>query len=230
MKTIGLIGGMSWESTRFYYEALNVEVRERRGGLHSAKIILHSVDFAPIAAMQADGRWEAAGAALATVARGLERAGADVIGLCTNTMHKVAHHITDAVRLPFIHIAEATAADIARAGKKRPLLMATRFTMEQDFYTSMLTANGLDVRVPDDSGRADTHRIIYDELCRGIIAPSSRARYEAITHDAKRSGADSVILGCTEVCMLLSDQNSALPTFDTTRIHAKALVDFALAP
>jgi aspartate racemase len=229
MKTIGLIGGMSWESTRFYYEALNVDVRARLGGLHSAKIILHSVDFAPIAAMQADGQWDTAGAALATVARGLERAGADVIGLCTNTMHKVAHHITDAVRLPFIHIAEATAAEIARAGKKRPFLMATRFTMEQDFYKSMLAAKGLDVRVPDDIGRADTHRIIYDELCRGIIEPSSRARYEAITRDAKHCGADCVILGCTEVCMLLSDENSALPTFDTTRIHARALVDFALA-
>jgi aspartate racemase len=229
MKTIGLIGGMSWESTRFYYEALNREVRDRVGGLHSAKIILHSVDFAPIAEMQAAGKWDEMGAIMADAARGLERAGADCFGLATNTMHKLAHHITHAVRIPFIHIAEATAADIRRAGKTKPFLMATRFTMEQDFYTGMLRAKGLDVSVPDDAGRADTHRIIYDELCRGITTNASRARYEAITHEGKAAGADCVILGCTEVCMLLTDQNAALPTFDTTTIHAKALVDFALA-
>jgi aspartate racemase len=229
MKTIGLLGGMSWESTRFYYEALNVEVRERLGGLHSAKIILHSVDFAPMAELQAAGHWDAAGQQLADAARGLERAGADVIGLATNTMHKVAAHITAATRLPFIHIAEATAAAIQLAGKTKPFLMATRFTMEQDFYKGILTQAGLDVRVPDDAGRTDTHRIIYDELCRGLITESSRARYETLTRGAKAGGADSIILGCTEVCMLLSDRNAALPTFDTTRIHAKALVDFALA-
>jgi aspartate racemase len=229
MKTIGLIGGMSWESTRFYYEALNREVRTRFGGLHSAKVILHSVDFAPVADMQAAGRWDEAGALLADAARGLERAGADCIGLATNTMHKVADHIVRATPLPFVHIAEATAAAILASGKTRPMLMGTRFTMEQDFYKGILSAKGLDVSIPNEAGRADTHRIIYDELCHGITEPTSRTRYEIITADAKRAGADCVILGCTEVCMLLSDKNSAVPTFDTTTIHAKALVDFALA-
>ena len=228
MKTIGLIGGMSWESTRLYYDALNVGVRERLGGLHSAKIILHSVDFAPIAAMQAAGQWDEMGEILADAARGLERAGADCIGLATNTMHKVAHHITGAVRLPFVHIAEATAEALVTAGRQKPHLMATRFTMEQAFYKDILTARGLSVSVPDDQGRTDVHTIIYDELCRGVINTASRQRYEAITGDAKRTGSDCVILGCTEVGLLLSDANSSLPTFDTTKIHAKALVDFAL--
>lgn len=228
MKTIGLIGGMSWESTRLYYDALNTGVRTRLGGLHSAKIILHSVDFAPIAAMQTAGQWDEMGSMLADIARGLERAGADCIGLATNTMHKVAHHITDAVELPFIHIAGATADALVAAGRKKPLLMATRFTMEQDFYTGLLAGRGLNVSVPDDQGRTDVHTIIYEELCRGVIKPSSRTRYEAITAQAKRDGCDSVILGCTEVGMLLGDANAALATFDTTRIHAAALVDFAL--
>jgi aspartate racemase len=228
MKTIGLIGGMSWESTRLYYDALNVLVRERLGGLHSAKIILHSVDFAPIAKMQYAGQWDETGAILADAARGLERAGADCIGLATNTMHKVAHHITAAVALPFIHIAEATADALVAGGRTRPFLMATKFTMEQDFYKGLLSARGLTVAVPDDQGRADVNRIIYEELCLGETKPASRARYEAITAEAKRAGCDSVILGCTEVGMLLGDTNSALPTFDTTRIHAKALVNFAL--
>ena len=228
MKTIGLIGGMSWESTRLYYDALNVGVRERLGGLHSAKMILHSVDFAPIAAMQAAGQWDEMGAILADAARGLERAGADCIGLATNTMHKVAHHITGAVRLPFVHIAEATAAALVTAGRHKPHLMATRFTMEQAFYKDVLAARGLSVSVPDDQGRTDVHTIIYEELCRGVINPASRQRYEAITGDAKRAGSDCVILGCTEVGLLLSDANSHLPIFDTTQIHAKALVDFAL--
>jgi aspartate racemase len=228
LKTIGLIGGMSWESTRLYYDALNIDVRSRLGGLHSAKILLHSVDFAPIAAMQAAGQWDAMGAIMADAARGLERAGADCIGLATNTMHKLAHHITGAVRLPFIHIAEATADALVADGRRKPFLMATRFTMEQDFYKGVLAARGLDVAVPDDQGRTDVHAIIYEELCRGVINPASRQRYEALTMDAKRGGCDSVILGCTEVGMLLSDANTALPAFDTTRIHAKALVDFAV--
>jgi aspartate racemase len=229
VKTIGLIGGMSWESTRLYYDALNVGVRERLGGLHSAKIILHSVDFAPIAAMQAAGQWDDMGTILADAARGLERAGADCIGLATNTMHKLAHHVTGAVKLPFIHIAEATADALVAAGRRKPFLMGTRFTMEQEFYKGVLATRGLEVSVPDDQGRTDVHAIIYEELCRGVINPTSRARYEALTGEAKRADCDSVILGCTEVGMLLSDTNSALPTFDTTTIHAKALIDFALA-
>jgi aspartate racemase len=228
VKTIGLIGGMSWESTRLYYDALNVLVRERLGGLHSAKVIVHSVDFAPIAAMQAAGQWDQMGAILADAARGLERAGADCIGLATNTMHKVADHITGQCKLPFIHIAEATADALVQAERTAPLLLGTRFTMEQDFYKGVLAARNLRVAIPDEAGRADVHRIIYDELCLGVTTPQSRTRYEALTADAKRAGSDCVILGCTEVGMLLSDTNSALPTFDTTRIHARALVDFAL--
>ena len=228
MKTIGLIGGMSWESTRIYYDAINVEVRTRLGGLHSAKCILHSLDFAPIAEMQAAGRWEEAGQVLAQAGRDLERAGAEVLGLCTNTMHKVADHITAATSIPFVHIADATAGALHKAGRRAPYLLATRFTMDQDFYTGRLRAQGLEVIVPEPADRAEIHRIIYEELCRGETRPSSRAAYEAMTKKAGQAGADSVLLGCTEVGMLLSDRNSALPTFDTTLIHAKALVDFAM--
>jgi amino-acid racemase len=228
MKTIGLIGGMSWESTRIYYEAINADVRDRLGGLHSARCVLHSLDFAPIAAMQATGRWEDAGQELARAAQGLERAGAELIGLCTNTMHKVAGHIASATSLPFIHIAQATAAALTDAGRGRPYLMATRFTMEQDFYVEPLKACGFDVMVPEPQDRGEIHRIIYEELCRGETRPSSRATYEGMTERARQAGADCVLLGCTEIGMLLSDRNSALPTYDTTLIHAKALVDFAL--
>lgn len=228
MKTIGLIGGMSWESTRLYYEAINVEVRTRLGGLHSAKCIVHSLDFAPIAEMQAADRWDEAGRELANAARDLERAGAQLIGLCTNTMHKVADHITRATAIPFVHIAEATAGALRRAGRRVPYLMATRFTMEQDFYIGLLKARGFDVLIPEAADRTEIHRIIYEELCRGETKPSSRATYEGMTAKARRAGADSVLLGCTEVGMLLSDSNSTLPTFDTTLIHAKALIDLAL--
>lgn len=229
MRTIGLIGGMSWESTRLYYAAINEEVRARLGGLHSAEMILYSVDFAPIAGMQAAGHWGEAGGRLADVARGLERAGADCIAVATNTMHKVADAITNATRVPFIHIAHATCDALIGSGKRRPFLMATRFTMEQDFYVGELQRRGLDVQVPDKAGRDLVHGIIYDELCRGVIRDESRLAYEALTQRAKQIGCDSVILGCTEVGMLLSDKNAALPTFDTTLIHARALVDFALA-
>jgi aspartate racemase len=228
MKTIGLIGGMSWESTRLYYEAINVDVRTRLGGLHSAKCIVHSLDFAPIAEMQAAGRWEEAGQELASAALDLERAGAEVLGLCTNTMHMVVDRITAVTSVPFVHIADATAAALQKAGNGAPYLMATRFTMEQDFYTGRLKAQGFEVIVPEPADRLEIHRIIYEELCLGETKASSRAAYEAMTGKAERAGADSVLLGCTEVGMLLSDRNSALRTFDTTLIHAKALVDFAL--
>jgi aspartate racemase len=228
MKTIGLIGGMSWESTRLYYDAINVEVRQRLGGLHSAQCLIHSVDFAPIARMQAAGEWDEAGQVLAEAARGLERAGAACIGLCTNTMHKVSDQIAAAVRIPFIHIAEATAAALTADARQRPYLVATRFTMEQDFYTGVLSRAGLAVTVPAERDRAQVHRIIYEELCLGQTLPASRAFYEGLTRAAKETGHDSVILGCTEVGMLLSDANSHLPTYDTTLIHARKLVDFAL--
>jgi aspartate racemase len=228
MKAIGLIGGMSWESTRLYYDAINVDVRKRLGGLHSARLIIHSVDFAPIAAMQAAGKWEEAGNVMAHAASSLERAGADCIGLATNTMHKVASHITNATSVPFLHIAAATAAALAAADRKRPYLIATRFTMEQEFYKGLLSERGLTVQVPTAEDRIEIHRIIYDELCRGETKATSRQMYEMQTQKAKAAGADSIILGCTEVGMLLSDENSALPTFDTTLIHARALVDFAI--
>jgi aspartate racemase len=230
MKTIGLIGGMSWESTRLYYDAVNQDVRARLGGLHSAKLILHSVDFAPLAGHLAAGEWDALADILGRAARGLELAGADCIALATNTMHKVADRVTPATKLPFIHVAPVTAAALKAAGKSRPLLLATRFTMEQAFYKDILTAHGLTVTVPDQADRDEVHRIVFEELCRGEIKPSSRAMYEARTVAAKAAGCDSVILGCTEICMLLSDANSALPTFDTMVLHARALVDFALPP
>lgn len=228
MKRIGLIGGMSWESTRLYYGALNGLVRERRGGLHSADVLIHSLDFAPIAQMQADGDWAGAGDVLARSAQALERGGANVIGLATNTMHKVADAITAATSLPFIHIADATCGALIASGKSRPLLLATAFTMEQDFYVGRLKARGLDVQVPDASSRAEIHRIIYEELCCGAVNQASRAAYIELTAKGAREGCDAVILGCTEVGMLLNEANSALPTFDTMLIHARALIDFAL--
>lgn len=229
MKTIGLIGGMSWESTRLYYAALNEGVRGRLGGLHSADILLRSVDFAPIAAMQSAGDWAGAGHFLADIARSLEQGGAGVIGLATNTMHKVAGAIIDAVRVPFVHIADPTADALVRDGRKRPLLLATRFTMEQDFYTALLRARGLEPILPDATERTDVHTIIYDELCRGVVREPSRRRYETIVDQASRRGADSLILGCTEVCLLLGPANASLPCYDTTALHAAALVDAALA-
>src|SRR5262245_115227 len=197
MRTIGLIGGMSWESTRIYYDAINVEVRARLGGLHSADCILRSLDFAPIADMQSAGRWDEAGEALADAARGLVRAGAQLVGLATNTMHKVSGHITAAVPVPFVHIAEATAMALGKAGHRTPYLLATRFTMEQDFYIGLLRALGFEVLVPGAADRVEVHRIIYDELCRGEVKPSSRTSYEAMTAKAKQAGADCVLLGCT---------------------------------
>jgi aspartate racemase len=228
MKTIGLIGGMSWESTRLYYDAINRDVVTRLGGLHSAKLILHSVDFAPLAAHLAAGEWDALAQNLGTAAQGLERAGADCIALATNTMHNVAAQVSSATPLPFIHVGDVTARALTAAGKSRPLLLATRFTMEQAFYKDILTRQGLHVTVPEKSTRDEVHRIIFEELCRGVTKPSSRSLYEVETAKAQQAGCDCVILGCTEIGMLLGDGNSALPTFDTMVLHSRALVDFAL--
>lgn len=228
MKTIGLIGGMSWESTRIYYAGLNETVRERLGGLHSADILLRSVDFAPVARMQAEGRWDEAGALLAGIAASLEAAGASVIGLATNTMHKLAHHITAAISVPFVHIAAPTADALIADRRRRPLLIATRFTMEQDFYLGLLRERGLDPLVPSPEDRTTIHRIIYDELCRGVIEEQSRRAYEEIIARGVRAGADSVILGCTEVCLLIGPRNAGLPCYDTTALHVAALVEAAL--
>jgi aspartate racemase len=228
MKTIGLIGGMSWESTRLYYDAINRDVVARLGGLHSAKLVLHSVDFAPLAAHLAAGEWDALGEILAKAAQGLERAGADCIALATNTMHNVADKVIPATKLPFIHVGEVTAQALKAAGKSRPLLLATRFTMEQAFYKDILTRHGLQVAVPEKAERDEVHRIVFEELCRGMTKPTSRAMYEGETVKARQAGCDCVILGCTEIGMLLGDANSSLPTFDTMVLHSRALVDFAL--
>lgn len=229
MKVIGLIGGMSCESTAHYYARLNARVRAVQGGLHSAEILMWSVDFAPIAQMQAEGRWDEAGARLAGVARRLEASGAEVLVLATNTMHKVADAIEAATDLPFLHIADATGRKIREAGLRRPAIMATRFTMEQDFYTGRLRDKfGLDCVIPDEADRAQVHRIIYDELCVGRVCETSRQAYVDVARRLKDKGADCLILGCTEVGMLLDERNTPLPVFDTTLIHADAAVDFAL--
>jgi aspartate racemase len=229
MKVIGLIGGMSCESTAHYYARLNERVRDALGGLHSAEILMRSVDFAPIAQMQAEGRWQEAGARLAGIAGRLEEAGAEVIVLATNTMHKVAEAIEAAIDIPFLHIADATAARIREAGRRRPAIMATRFTMEQDFYTGRLREKfSLEAITPDEADRARVHQIIYDELCVGRVSETSRTAFVDVAGRLKAKGADCLVLGCTEVGMLLNEGNSPLPIFDTTLIHADAAVDFAL--
>jgi aspartate racemase len=229
MKVIGLIGGMSCESTAHYYKRLNDRVRAHLGGLHSAEILMWSVDFAPVAQMQHENRWQEAGAHLARIARRLEQAGAEVLVLATNTMHKVAETIQASTSIPLIHIADATAERIQNAGKRKPALLATRFTMEQDFYTGRLREKfGLDVVVPDEAERALVHQIIYDELCIGRVTEASRQAFVDVAQRLERRGADSLILGCTEVGMLLDESNAPVPIFDTALIHADAAVDFAL--
>jgi len=230
VKVIGLIGGMSWESTVPYYCHINELVKQRLGGLHSARIVLYSVDFHDIEKLQHAGRWDEAGAILAAAAQALVAAGADFIVLCTNTMHKVVGAIENAVTIPVLHIADATAAEIQRAGLRRVGLLATRFTMEQDFYRGRLESqHGIDVIVPDERERELVHRVIYDELCLGVISDTSRERYrEAIARLVER-GAEGIIFGCTEIGLLVSQADSPVPVFDTTRIHAAAAVDFALA-
>ncbi|PTM42265.1 aspartate/glutamate racemase family protein [Bosea sp. 124] len=229
MTTIGLIGGMSWESTAVYYRLLNEGVRARQGGLHSADVLLHSLDFSPVAEMQARGDWDAAGDVLADSALRLERAGANCLVLCTNTMHKLADRITGATRVPFLHLADVTAKAVRQTASRRPLLLATRFTMEQRFYLGRLAAFGVEAVVPEEGEREEVHRIIYEELCRGRIKPASKARYLAIIAKAAAQGADGVILGCTEIGLLISQADSALPVFDTTALHVEAALDFALA-
>lgn len=228
MKTIGLIGGMSWESTALYYRILNQETARRLGGLHSAPILLHSIDFAPIEAMQQAGDWQAAGDLLADSAGRLEAAGAGVIGLATNTMHLVADRIVSAIHVPFVHIADPTADALLAAGVSRVGLLGTRFTMEMPFYRERLEARGLDVRLPRQ-GIGDLNRIIYDELCRGIVRDPSRHVFAAAIDAMAADGAQAVILGCTEIGLLIDGQSSSLPVFDTTDLHAKALVGAALA-
>jgi len=231
MKTIGLIGGMSWESTAPYYREINLAVREQLGGLHSAKIILYSVDFHEIAQLQRANQWAQAGARLAEVAQTLERAGADALVLCTNTMHTVAASIEAAVRIPLLHIADPTAAAIARAGYQTVGLLGTRFTMEQDFYRARLEQrHGLRVLTPPQSDRELVHRVIFDELCAGKIEPASRQAFLRVISDLAEQGAQAIILGCTEIALLLEQQQGDIPLFDTTRLHAQSAAHWALAP
>ncbi len=230
MRRIGLLGGMSWESTAEYYRLINQGISARQGGLHSAKILMSSVDFAEIEALQVAGDWDAAGAALANEASRLERAGADFVVLCTNTMHKVADRIEAAVSIPLLHLADATADAVRRAGVRRVGLLGTAFTMEQDFYRDRLTAAGLEVLIPDADDRADVHCIIYDELCLGKVLDDSRERYDEVIAKLVADGAEGVILGCTEIELLVDpDGPSPVPLFATTRIHAQAAVEWALS-
>jgi aspartate racemase len=230
MKTIGLIGGMSWESTIPYYRQINERVKERLGGLHSAKIILYSVDFHDIERLQQAGDWEAAGALLAGAARSLEAAGADFLVVCTNTMHKVADRIEAAVTLPLLHIADPTAVAIKRAGHTTIGLLGTRFTMEQAFYRERLRErHGLQVIVPDPEDREAIHRIIFEELCLGAVLPESRRVYRSSMEKLAAQGAEAIILGCTEISLLVGPQDARVPLFDTTALHARAAAEEALA-
>lgn len=230
MRTIGLIGGMSWESSAIYYRLLNEEVKARLGGLHSAQCLLYSVDFADIEQRQRDGDWDGAGQILARAAQALARGGADALILCTNTMHKVADHITGAVSIPLLHIVDATAHAIQAAQCRRVLLLATRFTMEQAFYRERMQQRfGIELVIPDAAERDDIHRVIYQELCLGQVLPASRQRYLDIIARYQQTGVDGVILGCTEITMLVKPGDTSIPQFDSTALHAKAATDWALA-
>lgn len=229
MKIIGLIGGMSWESTVPYYREINETVRQRLGGLHSARIILYSLDFHEVERLQQAGDWAAAGVLLAQAARSLEAAGADFLVLCTNTMHKVATSIEAAVSIPLLHIADPTAEAIKQAGYTAVGLLGTRFTMEQDFYRERLRQrHGLEVLVPDLPDREQVHRIIYEELCLGKMIPASRAIYRRVLAALSGQGAQAIILGCTEISLLISAPDTSVPLFDTTAIHARKAAEWAL--
>ncbi|GAA2000940.1 aspartate/glutamate racemase family protein [Catenulispora subtropica] len=229
MRTLGLLGGMSWESTAIYYQHLNRGVRERLGGLHSARLLLASVDFADIEAMQSADRWDDAGSHLAAWARSLQAGGAEALLLCTNTMHRVIAPIADAVTVPVLHIADATADALLADHVHTVGLLGTRYTMEQDFYTSVLRDRGLKVLTPSEPARTTVHDTIYDELCLGVVREESRRAFLAVVEDLRTAGAQAVILGCTEIGMLLDAGNCPLPVYDTTLLHVKAALDWALA-
>lgn len=229
MRTIGILGGMSASSTQLYYQELCWLTRERLGGLHSPELLIRSLDFAPISELQARGDWDAAAHILNREAAALVRGGAEVIVLATNTMHKLADAMMAEISVPMVHIAHATAAAIAAEGLARPGLMATAFTMEQQFYVGRLSDAGLQPVLPDAEARAEIHRIIYDELCRNVVTARSRERFRQIAAGLAEAGADSLILGCTEVGMLLDQSNVALPVFDSLKLHCRAALDLALA-
>jgi aspartate racemase len=228
MKRIGLLGGMSWESSIEYYRLVNEITRDRFGGLHSADCLLRSVDFAEIEVLQRDGRWDEAGERLASEARELVAGGAELLVLCTNTMHKVADAITAAIDIPFVHIADTTAVAVRAAGLTTVGLLATGYTMEQDFYVGRLReAHGLDVLVPGEADRRVVHDVIYRELCVGIVDDGSREEYRRIMRSLAGEGAQGILLGCTEIDLLVGQEDSPVPTFDTTRLHAERAVELA---
>jgi aspartate racemase len=229
MRVIGMLGGMSWESSVEYYRLANELVRRRLGGVHSARILLDSVDFADIEKLQMAGDWSQAGDVLAARAAAVEGAGADLIVLCTNTMHMVVDAVENAVSIPVVHIADATAARVLAAGVSRIGLLGTAFTMEQDFYRGRLAEHGLEVVVPNEADRKLVHEVIYDELVQGVVSDASRSAYQRVIGRLVEAGAEGVILGCTEIELLISAQDSPIPVFPTTRIHVEAAVDHAFA-
>jgi aspartate racemase len=230
VKRIGLLGGMSWESSSEYYRLVNEMVRERLGELSSADCVLRSLDFAPVERLQREGRWEEAGRRLAREALALEAAGAELLVLCTNTMHKVADQVAAAIEIPFVHIADATAQAVQAAGIDRVGLLATAYTMEQDFYVGRLRdRHGLEVLVPDEGDRRIVHDVIYEELCVGVLKDGSRDQYRRIMASLAERGARGILLGCTEIDLLVGAGDAPVPLFDTTAIHARAAVDLALA-
>ncbi len=229
MKTIGMIGGMSWESSAEYYRIVNETVKQRLGGLHSAQCLMYSVDFADIERLQHEGRWDDAGLVMAEAAGRLERGGADFVVLCTNTMHKLAGCIESAVSIPLLHIADPTARAVTAAGITRVGLLGTAFTMEQDFYRGRLEEqHGLDVLTPPADERAIVHRIIYEELVLGIVREESRRAYQRVIAHLVERGAQGIILGCTEIMLLIAPEDCPVPSFDTTTLHAVAAADYAL--
>ncbi|WP_374968478.1 aspartate/glutamate racemase family protein [Terrabacter sp. BE26] len=230
MKLIGLLGGMSWESSAVYYRLANELVRDRVGGLASARLLLHSLDFAEIERLQAEDRWDEAGALLATAAAGLEAGGAELLVLCTNTMHKVAPAIEASVSVPLLHIGDVTATAVRAAGIRRVGLLATAYTMEQPFLRDRLGGHGLEVLVPEADDRALVHRVIYDELCLGVVTEESRRAYREVIARLVAAGAEGIILGCTEIELLVDQSDSAVPVFPTTRLHVEAAVNAALGP
>ena len=230
MKTIGLLGGMSWESTLTYYTRINTGIRDALGGLHSAEIILYSVEFAAIERLQNLGQWDKAGERLADAAKKIESVGADCLLICTNTMHKVAQEVEAAISIPLLHIADATALAVKNRQMTGVGLLGTRFTMEDDFYRGRLEEKfGINVYIPEDEERAMVHRVIYDELCCGTFSGDSRKAFTHVIKSLADKGAQAVILGCTEISLLVQQQDTSIPLFDTTAIHADAAVQFALS-
>jgi aspartate racemase len=226
---IGMLGGMSWQSSAEYYRLANELVRERLGGLHSARCLLSSVDFADIEAMQVAGEWEQAGKVLAEAAKGLEAGGAELLVICTNTMHKVADQVQAAVQIPLLHIGDVAAKAVTDAGLHTVGLLGTAFTMEQAFYRDRLAGHGLTVLIPDADDRAEVHRIIYDELCFGVVREESRQLYREVIQRLIDAGAQGIVLGCTEIELLVSESDSSVPVFPTTRLHVEAAVEFSCA-